>query len=75
MQTIIQRVSQASVTVHGQTIGEIGTGLLALAAVAADDDDRDIEWTAAKLVSLRIFRNGEKHFDLDVKQVGGQSCS
>ncbi|HEX8521592.1 MAG TPA: D-aminoacyl-tRNA deacylase [Tepidisphaeraceae bacterium] len=71
MISVIQRVSQASVTVHGETIGRIGSGLLSLTSVAADDDGRDIEWTVQKLISLRIFRNGEKHFDQDVREVGG----
>ena len=71
MQTVVQRVSQATVTVQGDLVGEIGEGLVALAAIAADDDARDIEWTAQKLVSLRIFRNGEKAFDRDVREIGG----
>src|SRR5262245_34853995 len=71
MQTVVQRVSQARVTVDSEVVGEIGEGLLALAAVAADDDARDLEWTAQKLVSLRIFRNGDKAFDRDVREIGG----
>jgi D-tyrosyl-tRNA(Tyr) deacylase len=71
MITIIQRVSQAQVTVHDEIVGQIGPGLLALTSVTPDDDARDIEWTAQKLVSLRIFRNGDKHFDLDVREVNG----
>lgn len=68
---VVQRVLQASVTVAGQVVGQIGPGMAVLAAVHRDDTARDTEWTAQKLAGLRIFRNGEKHFDLDVKQVGG----
>jgi len=71
MIAVVQRVSEARVSVDGHIVGEIGPGLLVLAAVEKDDTSADIEWVAAKIVSLRIFRNGEKHFDLDVKQIGG----
>src|SRR3954469_24293909 len=68
---IVQRVSEANVTVDSKVVGKIGVGLTVLVAVAADDTDVDIDWMAAKLAGLRVFRNGEKHFDLDVTQVGG----
>jgi D-tyrosyl-tRNA(Tyr) deacylase len=71
MIVIVQRVNEASVVVHGEVVGAIGAGLLALAAVVKDDTDKDIEWTAAKLAGLRIFRDGEKHFDRDVREIGG----
>jgi D-aminoacyl-tRNA deacylase len=71
MIAVVQRVSEARVVVDGKTVGEIGPGLLVLAAVEKDDAPADIEWTANKLVGLRIFRNGDKHLDLDVKQTGG----
>jgi D-tyrosyl-tRNA(Tyr) deacylase len=45
--------------------------LLVLASVVVDDTEADIEWIAQKLVGMRIFRNGDKHFDLDVTQIGG----
>src|SRR5690606_24235582 len=71
MIAVVQRVSSAKVVVDHQTVGEIGPGLCVLAAVIADDTPDDLAWMARKLVELRIFRNGEKHFDLDVKQIGG----
>lgn len=73
MITIIQRVLEAKVTVAGETIGEIGHGLVALAAVVTGDTDRDLDWMAGKIAGLRIFRSedGQKHFDRDVKEVGG----
>jgi D-aminoacyl-tRNA deacylase len=71
MIAVVQRVTGASVVVNGATVGEIGPGLLVLAAVQVNDTPDDVQWTANKLATLRIFRNGEKHFDLDVKQVGG----
>jgi D-tyrosyl-tRNA(Tyr) deacylase len=71
MITIVQRVSEASVRVGGEEVGAIGPGLLALAAVVKGDTEKDIDWTAAKLAALRIFRNEGKHFDKDVREVGG----
>ena len=71
MITIVQRVSEAQVVVAGEVVGRIGPGILALAAVARGDTEKEIEWTAAKLVGLRIFRTDGKHFDKDVKEIGG----
>ena len=71
MIAVVQRVTEARVVVEGRTVGEIGSGLLVLAAVERGDTAADIEWTANKLAGLRIFRNDDKHFDLDVKQTGG----
>ena len=71
MITVVQRVLSAAVRVEGHVVGKIGAGLLALVAVHRDDGPEDVEWTAGKLVALRIFRNGDKHFDIDVKQAGG----
>jgi len=71
MIAVVQRVTEASVVVAGETVGRIGAGLLVLAAVHRTDTQSDIAWTANKLVGLRIFRSGEKYFDADVKQVGG----
>ena len=71
MIAVVQRVNEARVVVEGRTVGEIGPGLVVLAAVEKDDGPADIDWAANKIVSLRIFRNGDKQFDLDVKQAGG----
>ena len=71
MITIVQRVSEAKVEVGGEVVGAIGPGLVALAAVVKGDTEKEIEWTAAKLACLRIFRSEGKHFDRDVREVGG----
>jgi D-tyrosyl-tRNA(Tyr) deacylase len=71
MIAVVQRVSEASVTVDGRTVGRIGVGLLVLAAVHKTDSATDVSWTASKLCTLRIFRGGDKHFELDVKQANG----
>ena len=71
MIAILQRVLQASVKVDGQIVGQIGPGLLALVAITKTDGPEQVAWMARKLIGLRIFRNGEKHFDIDVQQSGG----
>lgn len=73
MITIVQRVSEARVTVDGEVVGSIGVGMVALTAIVKGDGPREIEWMAGKLATLRIFRSedGQKHFDRDVKQIGG----
>jgi D-tyrosyl-tRNA(Tyr) deacylase len=55
MRALVQRVSQASVTVKGDTVSAIGPGLLVLLGVRRGDTARDADWLAAKVRSLRIF--------------------
>jgi D-aminoacyl-tRNA deacylase len=69
MIAVVQRVLRARVTVGGRVVGRIGAGMLVLAAVEAGDTEAEVEWMAGKLLTMRIFRNGEKHFDLDVGQM------
>ena len=73
MIAVVQRVTEACVKVGDSIVGEIGNGLLALVSVVRDDEPKDVAWMAAKLTSLRIFRDetGEKHFDKSVAEVGG----
>jgi D-tyrosyl-tRNA(Tyr) deacylase len=68
---IVQRVTEAQVSIDGEIVGKIGVGMLVFAAVERDDAPADVQWTASKLVGMRIFRNGDKHFDQDIKQIGG----
>lgn len=71
MIAVVQRVSEASVTVGQETAGRIGPGLLVLVAVCGDDAATDVEWMARKLIGIRLFPHGDKHFDLDVREAGG----
>jgi D-aminoacyl-tRNA deacylase len=71
MIAVVQRVLNARVDVAGETVGAIPHGLLVLVSVVHDDTESDAEWFAQKLIGLRIFRNGDKHFDQDIMQVGG----
>jgi D-aminoacyl-tRNA deacylase len=68
---VIQRVSEASVSVENEVLGRIGHGMVVLASVHATDQDEDVAWTARKLASLRIFAEGDRNFDRDVNEIGG----
>jgi D-aminoacyl-tRNA deacylase len=72
MVSVIQRVTGAEVQVDQRTVSRIGPGLLALVAVVGDDSKKDLEWTANKMTGLRIFRDEDRHFELDVRQIQGE---
>jgi D-aminoacyl-tRNA deacylase len=71
MIAVVQRVISGRVTVGKETVGEIGPGLVVLVSVHHDDTSADVQWTAGKIATLRIFTNGDKYFDLDVQQIKG----
>jgi len=71
MKAVIQRVSQAKVEVDGKTAGEIQNGLLVYVSVGKGDGDKDVQFTADKLINLRIFPDQQDKMNLSVKDVGG----
>ena len=64
MRAVIQRVSQASVTVDDETAGSIGAGLVILIGIHEDDDEEDAAYIVGKTVNLRIFSDDDGKFDL-----------
>lgn len=72
MRAVVQRVTRASVTVGGEVVGDIGPGLLVLVAVAADDTEKDLKYTAEKVVSLRIFDDAAGVMNLSALDIGGE---
>ena len=72
MRIVLQRVSEASVTVGGEVVSRIGPGLLLLVGVAAGDGEAQADWLAEKVVGLRIFGDGEGKMNLSVRDVGGE---
>ncbi len=72
MRACIQRVNSARVVVDGETVGEIGRGLLVLLGVAADDDDADRRWLVEKVVGLRVFEDAAGKMNLGLDDVGGE---
>jgi len=72
MRAVIQRVSEAKVTIAGAVKSAIGRGLLVLVAVEDADTDADIEWLSGKIARLRVFDDAEGVMNLPVQEVGGE---
>jgi D-tyrosyl-tRNA(Tyr) deacylase len=71
MKAVVQRVSRASVRIDGQTVGEIGRGLLVLLGIGKDDAAADIDWMIKKLLALRIFPDDAKNLNRSVTDISG----
>jgi D-tyrosyl-tRNA(Tyr) deacylase len=72
MRVVIQRVSEASVSVDGKVCGAIGAGLLVLAGFEAEDSAADVDWMAAKIVRLRLFSDDSGVMNRSVVEAGGE---
>ncbi len=71
MKAVVQRVSQANVSVGGQVVGSIGQGLLVLLGVAEKDTFAEAEWLVKKILDCRIFSDEEKKMNLSVLDIHG----
>jgi D-tyrosyl-tRNA(Tyr) deacylase len=71
VRALIQRVQFAKVVVDGQTVGEIGPGILTLLGVAPTDTERELEWIITKIAKLRIFEDPQGKMNLALGDVGG----
>jgi D-tyrosyl-tRNA(Tyr) deacylase len=72
MRVVVQRVSEASVTIDKELISSIKKGLLVLASFEADDTNEDLNWTCNKITQLRIFDDPEGVMNLSVKETDGE---
>jgi D-tyrosyl-tRNA(Tyr) deacylase len=72
MRAVIQRVTQASVSIHGKVKGAIRKGLVVLLAIEETDTTEDIEWLSGKIVRLRIFDDQSGVMNLSVADVQGE---
>lgn len=72
MRVLIQRVSDASVTIEGNIKSAIGPGILVLVGIENEDDDSDIEWLCKKIVQLRIFGDEEGKMNRSVIDIDGE---
>ena len=72
MRTVIQRVSQASVTIDGNIKSEIGKGLLVLLGICDDDNEEDIDWLVRKIVQLRVFDDENGVMNRSVTDIQGE---
>lgn len=72
MRIVIQRCTHASVSVDGETISNIGRGMMVLVGVEHGDTGQDAEWLAAKTVALRIFDDADGVMNLSAADTGAE---
>lgn len=72
MKAVVQRVTQAKVSVDGQTVGAIAVGLVVLLAVGEGDGEEEAQWIANKIANLRIFEDEAGKFNRSIVDVEGQ---
>lgn len=72
MRVVIQRVTEASVTIDGKVKSEIGNGLLVLVGIEDRDRSEDIDWLAGKIVNMRIFNDENDVMNKSVLDVEGE---
>lgn len=71
MRAVVQRVKRAKVEVEGETVGEIGCGLVVLVGVEEEDTETDAEYIAVKVHGLRVFEDRYGKMNLSLKDISG----
>lgn len=72
MRAVLQRVSEASVAVDGQVIGEIGKGVMVLFGMLGTDDEKTMDYMLDKIMNLRIFEDENGKMNLSLLDIGGE---
>ena len=72
MRAVIQRVSQASVTVEEKCVSEMQSGVLVLLGIEEADTQEDVQWLASKITNLRIFQDENGVMNVSLKEVDGE---
>jgi D-tyrosyl-tRNA(Tyr) deacylase len=72
VKALLQRVTEASVSVGGEVVGRIGRGVVVLVGVAQGDSERDARYLAQRTVNLRIFSDEAGKFNLSALDIGGE---
>lgn len=72
MKAVIQRVSEASVQVEGNTVGQIRKGLMLLIGIDEQDEKTDADWLIQKILNLRIFGDENEKLNLSIKDISGE---
>ncbi len=68
MRAVIQKSGSASVEINGITKGKIESGLVILLGITHDDNESDIDFMIEKIVNMRLFEEGEKHFEKSISE-------
>ncbi|MCD0457202.1 D-tyrosyl-tRNA(Tyr) deacylase [Chryseobacterium sp. LC2016-27] len=72
MKAVIQRVSEASVKVDGNIVGEINTGFMLLIGIDQNDERSDADWLVQKILNLRVFGDENDKLNLSIKDINGE---
>ena len=72
MRALIQRVSQASVTIDHKETAAIGRGLLILLGIGTDDTSAEVQWLARKIARMRIFPDEQNQMNKDIQEIQGE---
>lgn len=72
MKLVIQRVSEASVTIDGRVNGVIGKGFLVLVGIEHTDTQDDVDWLVQKTVNMRVFADDEGKMNLSLVDIAGE---
>jgi D-tyrosyl-tRNA(Tyr) deacylase len=75
MRVVVQRSKQASVTVNGEIVGKIESGLVLLVGITHSDTKEDVEYVADKIANLRIFEDENGKMNRSVREAGGAILS
>jgi len=73
MRAVVQRVSQASVTIEGTVKSQIGYGFLILLGICEDDTADDVEWLVKKIANLRVFDDNEGVMNRSILDIAGEA--
>lgn len=73
MKAVVQRVTQAKVSVEGKAVGQIRSGLVVLLGIAQGDSEQEAQWMANKIANLRIFADKDGKFNRSILDIGGQA--
>jgi D-tyrosyl-tRNA(Tyr) deacylase len=72
VKALLQRVSEASVSISGEEVGKIGRGLVVFLGVADGDTERDAQYLIQKIINLRIFADADEKFNLSALDINGE---